>query len=455
MRILAARAWLVDGWHSDVAITVEAGRITAIERHAAYLPGDTTTDTLLPALANLHSHSFQRAMAGMTEFRAAGQDSFWTWRTLMYRFLEYLMPDHIEAIAALAFMEMQEAGYAAVGEFHYVHNRTGGRRYDDPAELTHRIFAAASATGIGLTHLPVLYTYGGVGKAPLTGGQLRFGNDVDGFTRLVEAAKSTLPGLPDDTRIGIAPHSLRATAPDELAAVLTSHAGCPVHMHIAEQPKEVADIMESLGARPVEWVLANADVGAHWCLIHATHMTPAETAGLAASGAVAGLCPITEANLGDGPFDGPAYLDGGGRFGVGTDSNVRISMFEELRMLEYSQRLLHLSRNVMVRGAGSVGKTLYLGAAQGGAQVLGRTSGAIAVGNLADLMAVDSAHPQLCGLSPDQLFDGLCFAAGSEVVTDVWSAGRYMVRGGRHIRRDRIVVDYQATMADLMRLMRA
>jgi formiminoglutamate deiminase len=448
--IFATRALLPEGWADKVRVGVDNGRIATVETGARPKAGDTRVDTLLPALSNLHSHSFQRAMAGMTEYRAAGRESFWTWRELMYRFLDRLTPDQREAIAAMVFLEMQEAGYAAVGEFHYVHHRPGGAPYDDIAELSTRIFAAAEATGIGLTHLPVLYSYGGAGKKPLAGGQLRFGNDVDRFGALVQAARVAATGLPADTRVGIAPHSLRATAPGDLAAALPLAAGGPVHIHIAEQPQEVADISGWLGARPVEWLLDNAPVDANWCAIHATHMTADETAGLARSGAVAGLCPITEANLGDGPFNGPGWLAAGGAFGIGSDSNVRISLVEELRTLEYSQRLRDVGRNVMVTGPGSVGTALYTGAAAGGARAMGREAGAIAPGRWADLTAIDSSHPALCALNAAQLLDGLAFAAPDGLVTDLWSAGRHAVRGGAHVARDRVIPAYRRAVAELV-----
>jgi len=448
--IFAKRALLPAGWAGDVRVTITDGVIEGVAQGQRPEPGDVRVDTLLPALPNLHSHSFQRAMAGMTEYRAAGKESFWTWRELMYRFLDNLTPVAVEAIAAQVFLEMQEAGYAAVGEFHYVHHQRGGAAYADIGELSARIFAAAAQTGIGLTHLPVLYSYGGAGRKPLAGGQLRFGNDPDGFARLLEAARTAANGLPNDTVVGLAPHSLRATCPEDLAKVVPLSAGGPLHIHIAEQPQEVADISAWLGARPVEWLLANAPVGRDWCAIHATHMTDEECANLARSGAVAGLCPITEANLGDGPFKGPGWLAAGGVFGLGSDSNVRISLVEELRTLEYSQRLRDLERNVMVLGAGSVGTALYTGAARGGAQALGRKAGEIDKGNLADLVAIDAGHPALCALSEDQLLDGLCFSAPDGVVTDLWSAGRHSVKAGRHVARDRIVAAYKKTITGLV-----
>lgn len=448
--IFAHQALLSTGWARDVRLSIVGGYIqkveTGVQAQASYI----CVDTLLPALANVHSHTFQRAMAGMTEVRKAGRDSFWTWRDLMYRFMDRLTPEQIEAIAALVFMEMQEAGYASVGEFHYIHHQRGGTHYDALAELSLRVMSAASQSGIGLTHLPVLYTYGGAGQKLLEEGQLRFGNDVEQFNALVDGVGSGLASLPDDAKIGIAPHSLRATSPDDLAAVLAAHKSKQVHIHVSEQLKEVRDIQAWLGARPVEWLLSNNDVGPNWSLIHATHMTDHETRAMADSGAVAGLCPITEANLGDGPFNGPAFLEAGGAFGVGSDSNVNISLTEELRTLEYSQRLRDRARNVMVVGEGSVGHTLYVGAARGGAQALGRNAGEIATGKLADLVAIDTKSMALCALKQDQILDGLVFAAKDNVVTDLWSAGRHCVTGGVHIARDAITASYRTAVSELL-----
>ncbi len=448
--IFAKQALTKTGWAKNVRLSICDGRISALDTDQTPQDTDTLVDVLLPALANLHSHSFQRAMAGMTEYRKAGKDSFWTWRDLMYRFTKHLTPEQVEAIAALVFMEMQEAGYASVGEFHYIHHQADGTLYDDLGELSGRIAAAAADTGIGLTHLPVLYSYGGAGQLPLQSGQARFGNNVDRFNELTARAHTIVAALPDDCQVGIAPHSLRATCPDDLAAVLQAHQSGPIHIHIAEQPKEVADITEWLGARPVEWLLQNADVSADWCLIHATHMTETETKDMAKSAAVAGLCPITEANLGDGPFNGPSYLAHGGAFGVGSDSNILISLTEELRTLEYSQRLRDVARNIMVVGEGSIGETLYRGAARGGAQALRRGAGEIAMGEWADVVAIDSTDTALCALQPHQLLDGLCFASRDRVITDVWSAGRHCVQGGRHINHDQIIATYRSAIHNLM-----
>lgn len=448
--VFARRARLPQGWVHDACVRYAAGRIVAVRTEAPAPPDAVRVDTLLPALGNLHSHAFQRAMAGMTEHRRAGQDSFWTWRTLMYAFVEQLSPEQVEAVAAQVFLEMLEAGYAAVGEFHYLHHQPDGTPYADIAETAGRIAAAAAETGIGLTLLPVLYSHGGAAREPVSGGQRRFFNTPDRFAKLVEASKAMLSDLPDDTVVGIAPHSLRATDPEDLTETVAAHPHGPIHIHIAEQTREVEQIEAWLGARPVTWLLANQPIDSRWCLVHATHMTPEETEAAARSGAVAGLCPITEANLGDGIFDGPRYLAAGGAFGIGSDSNVRIALGEELRMLEYSQRLRDRARNVLVPQDGSVGETLYLGAAAGSARALGRDAGAIAEGCLADLVALDGSDPALVALTDGQVLDGLCFAAGDRIVTDVWSAGRHVISDGRHPKRDAIRARYGRAVAELI-----
>lgn len=387
----------------------------------------------------------------MTEHRGPSSDSFWTWRKLMYQFMDRITPEQYQAIAAQVFMEMQEAGYAAVAEFHYVHHQIGGHPYVSQSELSQRVFAAADTTGIGLTHLPVLYSYGGANEAPLHDGQLRFGCTLDQFQSLLADTRSyAARDLPGDTVVGLAPHSLRATRPADLAQLPALQNGAPIHMHIAEQPKEVDDIKNWLGGRPVAWLLDNCDVTRDWCLIHASHMTETETKGLARTGAVAGLCPITEANLGDGPFNGPTYLQAGGAFGIGSDSNIRISLNEELRALEYAQRMRDLARNVMTPDTGSVGHFLYTAAATGSAQALGRDAGHLRPGALADLVAIDSGSTALMALSEQQLLDGWCFAAGDGIVTDLWSAGRHRVTGGRHVNRDRIEASYRAALIELV-----
>ncbi len=421
--LFAPLALLPEGWARDVRITFDGLLIGSVTPDAKPSASDQrlTGRALVPAMPNLHSHTFQRAMAGMTERRGPGDDSFWTWRRLMYRFLDVLSPEEIEAIAALAFMEMLEAGFGSVAEFHYLHHQPGGTPYADPAELAHRIVAAATETGIGLTLLPVLYTYGGANAAPLTGGQLRFGNDLNAFLTLHAASAAHLP---PDAVLGAAPHSLRATTPDQLAALVDAMPEGPLHIHAAEQVQEVTDVEAWLGARPVAFLLDTLGIGQRWTLIHCTQMTPDETARLAASGATAGLCPITEANLGDGIFPGPAYLKASGSIGIGSDSNIRISLSEELRGLEYSQRLAHRARNILAPPNASVGTTLYTTALSGAARALRRPCGAIAPGALADLVAIDRDDITLAPLTDSALLDGWIFAAGDRVVREVWSAGR-------------------------------
>jgi len=448
--IFANRALLPQGWAENVSVRVgDDGRIVTVAANAQPEADASHVDLLVPALANLHSHTFQRAMAGLTEARGPSErDSFWTWREVMYRFLDVLTPDEIETIAAFAFMEMQEAGFAAVAEFHYLHNAPGGARYDDPAELSLRIASASNETGIGLTLLPVHYAQGGVDGRPLAGGQLRFRNDRDSFETLVERVPGIVGNLRADANWGVAPHSLRAVGRDDLRALAGIAPDRPMHMHIAEQEKEIDETLAVFGARPMEWLLGEHDVSRRWCLIHCTHMTPDETIRLAASGAVAGLCPVTEANLGDGIFDGARYLGEGGRFGVGSDSNIRISAVEELRQFEYSQRLRDRLRVVLAEPGQSAGRRLYGKALQGGAQALGRESGAIEAGKWADLVAVESGP--FAALSGDAALDAWMFSSGNAAVTDLWSAGRHSVRQGRHVARDPIAARYRAALAAIM-----
>lgn len=438
--IWAERALVGGEWLADVAIEVEHGRIARILSGAA--PGAMRTGLLLPAPANAHSHAFQRAMAGLAERRGAGPDSFWTWRETMYRFLDRLTPDRVEAIAAMVQMEMLEAGYGASVEFHYLHHRPGGAPYASLAEMAERIVAAAATSGIGLTLLPVLYQRGGCDGRPPGPGQARFVNDPVRFARLVEGARAALTALPPDAALGIAPHSLRAVPPEGIAEAVALAAGGPVHMHLAEQEAEVAEVLAVTGARPVEWALANLPLGPGWCLVHCTQMAPHETEALARTGAVAGLCPLTEANLGDGIFDGVRWLGAGGRLAIGSDSNVRISLAEELRQLETSQRLRDRARALMAAPGQSVGRRLLTEVAEGGAQTSGRGQGTIAPGEWADMLALRTDHPDLAGASPDTALDTFVFAGSEGMVADVWSGGRHLVREGRHVAREPIVAAY-------------
>ncbi|MGY6707143.1 MAG: formimidoylglutamate deiminase [Rhizobiaceae bacterium] len=444
--VWAEQALTAAGWARDVTVEIDGGRIAAIAPDTPAPAGAIRVGALLPAPANLHSHAFQRAMAGMTERRGPDpRDSFWTWRQLMFRFLDQLTPDDVEAIAAFVQMEMLEAGYAAVGEFHYLHHAPGGVAYDRLGEMSERIAAAAAQSGIGLTLLPVLYEYGGCDRRPLGPGQIRFGNDPDRFARLLEEAETAISTLPADARIGIAPHSLRAVSAEGLAACLDLRQGGPVHMHLAEQKAEVEEVEAAYGARPTEWLLANAPVDGDWCLIHCTQMERAETLALAATGAVAGLCPITESSLGDGIFDGVAWTGAGGAFGVGSDSNIRIGLSEELRTLDHSQRLRDHSRAALATADRSTGRVLLEGVARGGAQATARDAGALEVGRLADLMALDTDRIDLEGRMGDMLLDSWIFASDDRAVSDVWAAGRHQVREGRHVDHDAITKRYRQT----------
>jgi formiminoglutamate deiminase len=439
-------ALLPEGWADRVLVEVaDDGTIRSVAADADCPPEADRGAIGLPGLPNLHSHAFQRGMAGLAEVGSAGGDSFWTWRQVMYRFLDRLLPDDVEAIAAQLQVEMLEAGFTSVAEFHYLHHAPDGSWYADPAEMAGRIASAARETGIGLTLLPVLYAQGGFGSRPVEAQQRRFAATIDSFDRLIEGARAHARTLPHAV-VGIAPHSLRAVTPESLTTIVAAHPSGPIHIHVAEQQKEVADCLAWSGRRPVEWLLAHQPVDRRWCLIHATHMTSAETAALAGSGAVAGLCPQTEANLGDGIFEAPAYLAAGGSFGIGTDSHIRVDAAEELRTLEYGQRLRDRARNVLGASERSTGRQLYSGALSGGATALGRRCGAIADGYLADFVGLDPAHPLLAARRGDRALDSWLFAGDHTCVRDVWVAGRRMVAEGRHRLRERTAGAFAAAM---------
>jgi formimidoylglutamate deiminase len=422
------------------------GRIAALHRDAESAD-ERVPGLVVPGIPNLHSHAFQRAMAGLAERAGPEGDNFWRWREVMYRFLGALTPDDVQAIAAQLYAECLRHGYTSVAEFHYLHNAPDGTPYADPAEMSLRIVASAEAAGIGLTLLPVLYRHGGFGGAPPGDGQRRFILDGDVHARLCEQ-------MAPHVQVGVAPHSLRAVTPEELAnAVALADAlgpATPLHIHVAEQEREVADCLAWSGARPVEWLLDHAPVGPRWCCVHATHMTQAERARLAASGAVAGLCQTTEANLGDGIFPLRAYLAEGGRFGVGSDSNVGTSPVEELRWLEYVRRLESRARNVTeTRPGASVAASLLGRAAAGGAQALGRDAGSLEVGMLADLVVLDTDHPALVGRRGLGLLDAWVFNGNATPVRHVMVQGRWVVRDGMHVRGREIEAAFARTMRKL------
>jgi len=450
-RLYAAQALLPDGWMNNVLVEIRAdGHIDKVTPVAEPPANARGVGILLPAPVNVHSHAFQRAMAGLTERRGPDpSDSFWTWRQLMFRFLDRLTPAHVEAIAAFVQMEMLEAGYATNVEFHYLHHQPGGRPYDNLAEMSERFIAATAQTGIGLTLLPVQYQFGGCDKRELGPGQIRFGNDAERYTALFESARTSLEQLPLDSQIGVAPHSLRAVSRESLPELVALGRDQPFHMHLAEQIAEVEEVQAAWHRRPVEWLLDNIDVRENWCLIHCTQMLPHETIGLAKSKAVAGLCPITESSLGDGIFDGVRWLENGGRIAIGSDSNVRIALAEELRTLDYSQRLRDHSRAALATPTKSTGRRLLDAILRGGAQAAGRNCGRIAPGALADLMVLDDTAVDLDGRQGDTLLDSYIFAGSDQMVTDVWSAGRHNVQRGAHIDHAAITERYRRALQDL------
>ena len=442
-------ALLPSGWAHDVRVSVVDGALTAITPSVAREAAEHIPGVAIPGVPNLHCHAFQRGMAGLAERRGPRADSFWTWREVMYRFLDRLSPSDVETIAAFAYMEMLEAGFTTVGEFHYLHHDVDGRPYADIGEMAGRIVRASSDTGIGLTLLPSFYAYGGFGGAPATSGQRRFLNDPGRFLKLVERSRAITQHLPA-AQIGIAPHSLRAVTPDTLRAVCTATPAGPIHIHASEQMKEVEESVAALGARPVEWLIDNIGLDARWCVIHATHTTEQEIGALAASGAVAGLCPLTEASLGDGIFNGTDYLAARGRFGIGTDSNIQIDAAAELRQLEYVQRLARRARNVMtVEGGESTGRRLLDSVLAAGAQALQRPIGALAVGARADIVVLDRNHVDLASRRDDEWLDAWIFVAGRAAVSRVIVGGQTVVEAGRHWRRGQIEARYRRVVAAL------
>ncbi len=437
-----------EGWQDNVTVGIADGRVVTVEVGAD--PRDPALNErggiAVPGLGNLHSHTFQRGFAGLTERRGSGDDHFWTWREAMYHLSGRLAPEDVEAMAELAFAEMLEGGFTGVAEFHYLHHAPDGCPYDDPAELGGRVAAAAAATGIGLTLLPVFYAHGGFGGTAPMPGQRRFISSLDLYARLVEGAAQAVATLPAG-RVGIAPHSLRAATADEIASLVAAFPAGPVHLHIAEQVREVEDCLAATGARPVEWLLDHADVDSRWCLVHATHLNPDETTRMARSGAVAGLCPITESDLGDGIFPATDYCAAGGAFGVGSDSNVLISAAGELRTLEYSQRLRDRARNRLApAGGGSTGRRLFDAASTGGARALGQAAPAIAPGFRADFVVLDGNAAALYGRHGDAVLDSWIFAAAASPIDRVYASGRRVVEHGRHVSRARIDAAFKAAV---------
>ncbi|WP_282607033.1 formimidoylglutamate deiminase [Pelagibius sp. Alg239-R121] len=454
--VFAPSALLPEGWAEDVLFDLSSeGDIDAVHRgvaSSAIPPGvQRCKGPVVPGMPNLHSHAFQRAMAGLAERSGPSDDSFWTWRQVMYGFVGSLTPDQAGAIAGQLYVEMLKAGYTAVGEFHYLHHGPDGLPYDDLAEMSRQVMGAAKRTGLGITHLPVLYGFGGFGGQTAGEGQRRFLNDPDRFLKLLEILFADAAGDPQ-AAIGIAPHSLRAVTPETLQAAVEGLAGfnpqAPIHIHISEQIKEVEDCLAWSGRRPVDWLYDNIDVDRRWCLIHATHMTEEETGRLASSGAVAGICPTTEANLGDGLFPARDFLAQNGTWGIGSDSHISISPVEELRWFEYGQRLAHRRRNLLGSEGEdqSVGAGLYRSALAGGAQALGRKIGRLEGGCRADLVVLDAEAPCLLGKNGDVLLDAMVFAGNVNPVRDVMVGGQWLVQEGRHRDEEALLLAFRSAL---------
>jgi formiminoglutamate deiminase len=446
---------LSDGWAASVRLTLRDGAIETVEVGAPPQAGDERHEIGLPGLPNLHSHAFQRAMAGRAEQRVDAADDFWLWRTRMYELAAVVEPQDLKAIAALAYAEMLQAGFVRVGEFHYLHNARDGRPYDDPGEMALGLASAAAETGIGFTLLPVFYAHSGFGGLAPTAAQARFLNSVESYARLLEASRKAISSLPD-ARLGIAPHSLRAVTPDELKAIAALAPQGPIHIHVAEQAKEVEDCLAWSSQRPVAWLLANASVDARWCLVHATQMDDLELEGLARSGAVAGLCPITEANLGDGLFAAGRFMAAGGRYGVGSDSNVLIDAAEELRLLEYGQRLSLRGRNLLARTPQEpTADRMFKDAGAGGAQALGGPPLELRQGARGALISLDARHPALVDAPASEILSRWVFAAARGAVDCVWVEGRKVVAQGRHLCWDTILADYRQAIGRINRALAA
>ncbi|WLS80968.1 formimidoylglutamate deiminase [Erwinia pyri] len=448
-RYFAPRVLLMDGWHHDVLLEVDsAGFIHSVTPDALPDNAQRLNGAVIPAMANLHSHAFQRVMAGLAEVAGDPQDSFWTWRDLMYRMVQRLSPQQVGAIAAHLYVEMLKGGYSQVAEFHYLHHDPDGTPYPED-EMIQQLIAGAERAGIGQTLLPVLYSYAGFGAQPSQPGQKRFIQDTAIYLRQQQQIRDSLTGKPLHNQ-GICFHSLRAVSETQMREVLAALPDTlPVHIHVAEQEKEVNDSLAWSGERPVSWLLNRFEVDSRWCLIHATHLDENEIARLAASGAVAGLCPTTEANLGDGIFPATAYIAQGGRWGIGSDSHVSLDVVEELRWLEYGQRLRDRRRNRMVAGEDrSVGDLLYRQALAGGAQACGVKMGQLAPGFRADWLVL--ADDAMLGTTPEHsLLNRWLFAGHRGQIQDVFVAGRQVIQQGVHAQQQQIDAAFRAAVEGL------
>ena len=456
--LFADHAYLPEGWRRDVLLQWDAqGALVSVTPDAQAPAGVAkASGPVLPGMPNLHSHAFQRAMAGLTEYRANATDNFWSWRDLMYRFAARITPEGLASIAQWLYIEMLKAGYTSVCEFHYVHHMQDGKRYANEAELAQRVVDAAGASGIGITMLPVLYQYAGFGAQPPRDDQRRFINTPDSLLGLLDTLRRARPEH-GALRYGVAPHSLRAVSNDSLRELLSGldamSPGAPVHIHIAEQTAEVDACVATEGARPVQWLLDRFDVDARWCLVHATHVDANETAALAKSGAIAGLCLTTEANLGDGIFPAHDYLEQKGRIGVGSDSHIGVDWRAELRLLEYGQRLSRRQRNVLASAEmPRVADRLFAASLEGGALATGRAVGALRTGARADFIVLDADHASIAEHASDAWLSGVVFCEHGETpIRDVYAGGAKVVDNRRHRDEEHAYAQYRAALAELLK----
>jgi len=439
MKLYADNILLADGWATELTITIEQGVITAIESGKAE-GAEVVQGAVIPGMVNCHSHAFQRAFAGFSEQGSEGQDSFWTWRKIMYQFLAQLTDVDAKNIAKQLYIEMLKMGYTRVAEFHYLHHDIDGSAYDNNAAnlatMAQAIFDAAKESGIGLTLLPVLYQHSGFGEQKPTDGQKRFINSTKQFNQLVSDC-FTLSEHYSNTNVGIAPHSLRAvdkvSLTEAVAHVRALDNQAPVHIHISEQQKEVDDCLVHYGKRPVQWLLDNVELDKHWCLIHATHLDEQERKGIVAKQAIAGICPTTEANLGDGIFPTTEFLAENGTFAIGSDSHISVNPIEELRWLEYAQRLIRQQRAILATPKqASVGQNLWQQAAIGGGQSTNSNTGSLAIGKQADLLVLDSDKTKLFANANQHLLDSVIFASQQNPVADVMVNGQWVIKAQQH-----------------------
>ena len=437
------KALLSQGWAKNVRLGVDdKGLIVSLQANVLAEQDDHRLGLVIPGLVNCHSHAFQRAMAGLTEYQVSPTDTFWSWRKTMYRFANLVSPEDLQDIASYLYLEMIKQGYTSVAEFHYVHHQPNGKPYSSVSQLSQSVINAANIAGINLTLLPVLYMNAGFGDQALLDDQKRFGNSVDSYLALHDEATRYCSHQSQHS-LGMALHSLRAVPASSMTEVIShfkdrAHS-CPIHIHIAEQTQEVEQSIKALGKRPVEWLLDKYDIDKQWCLIHATHMTPKETAQVAKSGATVVICPTTEANLGDGLFPLRQYLDDGGQIAIGSDGNTCTNPMEELRWLEYGQRLLSRTRNVASDDRERhTGTNLYRHCLEGGARSIGQKPGALTLGGRADLIVLDDNSADLANIAADSILDVLIFGTSQSLIKDVMVNGTWKITNYHHADEERI-----------------